>query len=75
MREGVRRSPEQLHARFGHLLPGVVDHLVEVSARLGERRSRRCDVDVVEREVRRAELGEELEGRIHLHPGGLHRVR
>ena len=74
VREGVGGAPHQLDVGVGHLLAGVVDHLVEVPARLGEGVAGGCDVDVVERVEPDAELGDELERGVHLHPGGVHRI-
>ncbi len=72
--EQVRRAPQQLHAGALLVLAGEVDHLVEVAARLGERRALGGDVAVVEAVERHAELRHELERGVHLRAGGDHRI-
>ncbi len=72
--ECLRGAPQQLRVRLGHLRFGVVDHRVEVGAALGEGGALGRDVAVVEAVEGNAELGEELEGGVHLHVGGDHGV-
>ncbi len=74
VREQVRRAPQQAHAGALLMGGGQLHHLVEVAARLGEGRALGRDVAVVEAVERRAELGEELEGDLHLLLRGGHRV-
>src|SRR6266508_3447220 len=73
--EQVRRAPQELDARPLHVAGGVVDHRLEVRARLRERRALRGDVAIVEAVERHAELRDELEGGVELGPRGRHRVQ
>ena len=73
--EQVGRPPQQADPGLGHLLRGAVHQPVEVVPRRLQRVPRGGHVDVVEAVERRAQLGEELEGRILLGERGLQRVR
>ncbi len=72
--EQVRGAPQQLRPGARHVPLDVGEHGLEVRPRLGEARPLRRHVPIVEAEERRAELLDELEGRIDLVPGGSHRV-
>jgi hypothetical protein len=66
IREQVGGAPEHLHPGAFLMGGGLVDHGVEVPARLGERGTFGGDVAVVEAVERHAELVEELERGGHL---------
>ena len=72
--EEVRGSPEKLDLRLLHLLREDVGDLAHVLVRLGEPRSFRRDVAVVEGEEGNAEKLEHLEGDIGLELRLLHVV-
>jgi hypothetical protein len=72
--EQVGGAPQRDQPGALLVLGGPVDHLVEQRCRLLERAALGCDVAVVEAVVGHAELGEELEGRVHLLARRLHRV-
>ena len=72
--EQVGGAPQQLHTGSLLMLGGDVDHLVEIDRRLFEAGALGCDVAVVEAVERHAELGEELEGGVHLLLRRDHRV-
>ena len=74
VREQVGGAPQQAHAGALLMGGGQFHHLVEVAARLGEGRALGRDVTVVEAVERRAELGEEFEGDLHLLLRGGHGV-
>ena len=72
--EQVGRTPQQLHPGALLVLGGPVGHLVEQGRGLLERRTLGGDVAVVEAVEGHAELGEELEGGVHLLVGRRQRI-
>ena len=74
MREQVGRAPQQPDPGPPHVAFDLVDDRRQVRGRLGERGALRCDVTVVEREERHAELVDELERGRDLRPCGRQRI-
>ncbi|MNV54628.1 hypothetical protein D3C71_1468320 [compost metagenome] len=73
MREQVGRAPQQLHAGCILARLGQAHHVLQVLFVLPDILGVRRQVDIVETPVRHAQLGEELECRVHLRLGGRHR--
>ena len=74
MAEEIGRAPEQFHAGGRLLFLGMANDGLKAFFGLGERGRLVNQVGVVETIIRRAELGDELEGRVHLVAGALHGI-
>ncbi len=72
--EQVGGAPQQPRAGLLHALADALHHRIQVGLGLGEGRALGRDVAVMEREERRSQLADELEGGIDLGGGALHRV-